>query len=84
MSSPAIGLNYLDLVDIERFCCQEKRFGVMGVDPTFNLGSFFVTPISYPNLSLICKYKVLLFRQSFYTHPTSLYPFLTFCNTHRP
>ena len=37
------------LVDLERFCTGEK-FTVMSVDPTFNLGSFYVTPITYQNL----------------------------------
>ena len=29
-------------------CTQEKNFGVMHLDPTFNLGDFYVTPIVFP------------------------------------
>ena len=37
------------LVDIERFCTSEPS-SVLGVDTTFNLGSFYVTPVTYHNL----------------------------------
>jgi len=35
--------------DIERFCaCDDPTRGsVLGVDPTFNLGDFYVTPTTY-------------------------------------
>ena len=29
-------------------CTQQKGFGIMHLDPTFNLGNFFVTPIVFP------------------------------------
>ena len=32
------------LLDLERFCTKEE-FCIISVDPTFNLGSFYVTPI---------------------------------------
>ena len=38
------------LHDLERFCCNSSRFSVMGIDPTFNLGDFNVTPIVYQHL----------------------------------
>lgn len=40
------------LNDIKRFCCNTKEFKPLTVDPTFNLGQFNVTPISYQHLLL--------------------------------
>ena len=37
------------LVDMERFCTQSPS-SVLSVDPTFNLGAFYVTPTTYHNL----------------------------------
>lgn len=37
------------LLDLERFCTKDD-FTIISVDPTFNLGPFYVTPISYKNL----------------------------------
>ena len=37
------------LADLQRFCTKDK-FSVLSVDPTFNLGSFYVTPMTYQNL----------------------------------
>ena len=37
------------LVDMERFCTGSPS-SVMSIDPTFNLGAFYVTPITYHNL----------------------------------
>lgn len=36
--------------DIKRFCCKERGC-VLGMDITFNLGKFHVTPIVYKDLS---------------------------------
>ena len=41
------------LLDLERFCCDSVQFNIMGVDPTFNLGEFSVTPIVYQHLLLL-------------------------------
>ena len=41
------------LLDLERFCCDACDFSIMGVDPTFNLGEFSVTPIVYQHLMVI-------------------------------
>jgi hypothetical protein len=38
------------LLDLTRFCCNPLDFGIMGIDPTFNLGEFSVTPIVYQHL----------------------------------
>ena len=38
------------LQDLNRFCCNSQGFCIMGVDPTFNLGEFSVTPIVYQHL----------------------------------
>ena len=40
------------LFDLERFCCDPYKFCVLGVDPTFNLGQFSVTPMVYRHLLL--------------------------------
>ena len=40
------------LFDMERFCCHPFKFSVLGIDPTFNLGEFSVTPIVYRHLLL--------------------------------
>ena len=36
-------------VDLERFCTSDS-FAVVSIDPTVNLGSFYVTPITYRNI----------------------------------
>ena len=41
------------LLDIERFCCSTTQFSIMGIDPTFNLGEFSVTPIVYQHLLVV-------------------------------
>ena len=38
------------LKDLARFCCNAVRFSIMGIDPTFNLGNFFVTVTTYKHL----------------------------------
>ena len=42
------------LCDLERFCLGNPS-SVLSVDPTFNLGSFYVTPITYQNLLVKTK-----------------------------
>jgi hypothetical protein len=38
------------LHDLNRFCCDETGFKLFTVDPTFNIGQFNVSPISYQYL----------------------------------
>jgi hypothetical protein len=40
------------LSDMDKFLCSDVDFSVMTVDPTFKLGQFNVTPISFRNLFL--------------------------------
>ena len=40
------------LTDLVRFCCNAKRFSILGIDPTFSLGKFFVTVTTYKHLML--------------------------------
>ncbi len=40
------------LNDVTRFCCDSFNFSIFGVDPTFNLGDFSVTPTTYRHLLL--------------------------------
>lgn len=50
------------LYDLERFCTQSPS-SVLSIDPTFNLGKFYVTPTTFRNLlvkvnilSLVVRY----------------------------
>ena len=38
--------------DLVRFCCNPFEFCILGIDPTFNLGEFSVTPTAYRHLLL--------------------------------
>ena len=40
------------LDDMVRFLTKNHSFGVLTVDTTYNLGDFYVTPVSYPHLML--------------------------------
>ena len=44
--------NLRQLKDVERFCTQPQSFSVLGVDPTFNIGNFYVTVTKYRHLML--------------------------------
>lgn len=56
--------------DIERFCAPDRRGSnsVLGIDPTFQLGDFFVTPTTY-------EHKLLINRKTG-KHPVLLGPLL--------
>ena len=56
--------------DIERFCASDQRGSnsVLGIDPTFQLGDFFVTPTTY-------EHKLLINRKTG-KHPVLLGPLL--------
>lgn len=41
------------LNDMVRFCTDDCQFSIVGVDPTFNLGDFSVTVITYRHLQLL-------------------------------
>ena len=63
------------LLDVERFCCDPYSFSIFGVDPTFNLGDFSVTPTVFlledPRLhrSPVIMGPVLVhYRKQFCTH----------------
>ena len=55
------------LNDIKRFCCNPTKFRPMTVDPTFDLGPYNVTPISYQHL---------LVKEKHGEHPTMIGPVL--------
>ena len=48
----AVLCNEQQLNDITRFCCNPYNFSILGIDPTFNLGEFSVTPMVYRHLLL--------------------------------
>ena len=50
------------LADLERFCTGEA-YSVVSADPTFNLGKFYVTPITYRNI--LCLRPEMVKTQSF-------------------
>ncbi len=56
------------LNDLQRFCCNVNKFQPLTVDPTFNIGEFNVTPISYQNLLMHTKQEK--------KHPTIIGPVL--------
>ncbi|XP_031565581.1 uncharacterized protein LOC116300780, partial [Actinia tenebrosa] len=43
------------VTDITRFCTNQTRFSIMSIDPTFNLGKFFVTLTTYKHPMLLLK-----------------------------
>ena len=43
------------IADLVRFCTSSIEFGILTVDPTFSLGQFDVTPITYRHLLLATK-----------------------------
>ena len=45
------------LIDIQRFCAANDQLAnsVFGIDPTFNLGNFYVTVTTYENLLVTSK-----------------------------
>ena len=43
------------LDDLVRFCTNENNFGILTIDPTFSLGPFDVTVITYRHLILECR-----------------------------
>jgi hypothetical protein len=40
------------ILDIKRFCTDPDEFTVMCADTTYNLGDFYVTPLSYKHIML--------------------------------
>ena len=58
---PAIILaNDSQLKDLIRFCTSPSHFGILTVDPTFCLGNFDVTPITYRHLLLTSVHMLCL------------------------
>ena len=43
------------LDDLHRFCTNESKFSILGVDPTFSLGEFDVTVTTYQHLMLFSR-----------------------------
>ena len=43
------------IADLVRFCTSSTEFGILTVDPTFSLGNFDVTPITYRHLLLTTR-----------------------------
>jgi hypothetical protein len=54
--------------DLDRFCTSPVNFSILSIDPTFNLGAFYVMPMSYENLFLVSNRMK--------KHPTFLGPVL--------
>ena len=59
--------NEQQLKDIERFCTNSSAFCILGVDPTYNIGKFYVTVSTYRHLMLLTKKGV---------HPVMIGPVL--------
>ena len=43
------------LTDLSRFCTNQRKFSILGVNPTFSLGDFDVTVTAYHHLMLFSK-----------------------------
>ena len=56
------------LDDIERFCTKQQQCTVLSIDPTFNLGDFFVT---------VTTYRHMLLKNSSGNHPVMVGPILS-------
>ena len=55
-TDPAIVLvDDTQITDMVRFCTSSIEFGILTVDPTFSLGEFDMTPITYRHLLLETK-----------------------------
>ena len=53
INHPVVTLyNEQQMTDIKRFCCRDKG-SVLGIDKTYNLGEFHVTPTVYKDLSVV-------------------------------
>ena len=64
---PMIVLAYdYTLNDLSRFCTNQRRFSILGVDPTFSLGDFDVTVTTYQHLMFSSKVSS--------KHPTMIGP----------
>ena len=60
------------LNDLVRFCTNKESFSTLGVDPTFNLGSFHITVTTYEH-KMLHKIRTSL---SVMSHPTMMGPLL--------
>ena len=43
------------MADLQRFCTNPQRFGVLGINTVFNCGNFYATPTTYPHPLLVDK-----------------------------
>eukprot|EP00112_Aurelia_sp_Birch-Aquarium-sp1_P010637 Seg2265.2 transcript_id=Seg2265.2/GoldUCD/mRNA.D3Y31 product="hypothetical protein" protein_id=Seg2265.2/GoldUCD/D3Y31 len=59
--------NDRQLKDIEKFCTNNNAFSVLGVDPTYNIGHFYVSVSTYRHLMLLTSDNV---------HPVMIGPVL--------
>ena len=57
----------LQLKDIERFCTKVSLCSILGIDPTYNIGSYYVT---------VTTYRHLLFETAEGVNPVFLGPYL--------
>ena len=57
----------LQLKDIERYCTKVSLFSILGIDPTYNIGSYYVT---------VTTYRHLLFETVEGANPVFLGPYL--------
>ena len=46
------------LEDVSRFCTKPSNFCILGIDPTYNIGPFYVTVTTYRHLMFHTKYDV--------------------------
>ena len=56
-SDPCVVLTTDQQCKVEWFCMNPSQFSVLGVDPTFNFGKFYITVTTYRHLLLRNKYS---------------------------
>ena len=70
---PAVVIaNDYKLNDLNRFCTSSSEFGILTVDPTFTLGDFDVTPVTYHHFLLETKIHPSIFGSNTNPFPKDL------------
>ena len=72
------------LDDLVQYCTPNENFSILTVDPTFNLGAFDVTPITYKHDKYKNRETTCVYRSSVNTLPQDIsFVFVFCCHHHR-
>ena len=85
-TDPAIVIaDDIQITDMVRFCTSNVEFGILTIDPTFSLGEFDVTPITYRHLLLETRRNGNISGAGTYTLQEKFWHICIFCfRTNRP